>query len=259
MMFNKSVIYETSGDFGSYKVIDKVYDGRSARVLYGGHNSPQSGVATDGGPDLLFNYNQRFLEIVESIRPSSILIIGGGAFTLPTAILNRFDDVTVDVVEIDPLLPDIAKEYFDLPDDPRLSIFTQDGREYVSSSTKKYDLIILDAFSGYSIPDHLITVEAAREYEKLLTPHGVMGINFISAYHSYKQSLTYQLHAVFSDAFATVEIFPCDPYMSTPYEQNLILLASKNIDMPRLDYFQATAIELAAMRIDSLLHDKPVK
>jgi spermidine synthase len=256
MVFNSKTIFRQASKFAHYKVVDKVYDGRQARVLYGDHDSPQSGLAKDGDPELLFNYNQRFLEIAESIKPASILIIGGGAFTLPTAILERLPDTTIDVVEVDDILPEIAREYFDLPvDDPRLNIYISDGRVYIESAKKKYDLIILDAFSDYTIPTSLISLEAAGYYRTLLNDEGAMAINFIAAYHPHEHSLTYQLQAVFGSTFSHIEVYPADPYNRTPYEQNLVLIASKETGSLRLEYLQGEEIELQGISSEYIIRD----
>lgn len=255
MLFSKNVLHEQTSDYGRYRVVDHVYDGREARVLYGTHNSPQSGVARDDDPELLFNYNQRFLEIVQSVQPKSILIIGGGAFTFPTALFNHFPDLEIDVVEIDPILPAIARDYFNLPIDNRMNVITGDGREFVTNTNKSYDVIILDAFSDYTIPYHLITVEAAKQYAHRLNHNGIMAINFIAAYDAKKRSLTYELRAVFQEAFPLVEIYPTDPYNHTAQEQNLVLVASKQPEMPRLDYLQSTNLNLPDMQGDLVLRD----
>ncbi len=115
-----------------YRVIDGRYNGRPARILFGDNASPQSGLALDDDPELLFNYNQRFLEIAISIQPRSALVIGGGAFTLPRALLDHFPNLKLDVVEVDPVLPPLARQFFGLPETERLMVYSQDGRQFIN-------------------------------------------------------------------------------------------------------------------------------
>src|SRR5205085_7261391 len=110
---NRIVVWEGNTALGRYQVIDTVYDGRPARVLYSGDaQAAQSGIATDHRPELLFDYNQRFLELAEGLNPSTVLIIGGGAGTLATALLNMKTITKIDIVEPDSMLTEFAYKYF---------------------------------------------------------------------------------------------------------------------------------------------------
>ncbi len=254
MTFHHTTLFEGSSELGTYKVVDTIYDGRPARILYGNRQSPQSGMATDDDPELLFNYNQRFLEMIESRRPKHILLIGGGVFMLPKAVLERFNDIRIDVVEIDSLLPELARQYFKLEDDPRLKIIIADGRDYVTNSTDTYDMIILDAFSGYDIPYSLLTREAVSLYKQHLTINGFMTINFISEYRTFRQRLTHELIATFGEQFNAVALYQADHLFPSKAEQNLMLVASPTpIDF---DYLQSVAVEAAYMPENAILLDQ---
>lgn len=254
MTSHQTVLFEGESDFARYRIVDMIYEGRQARVLYGDNATPQSGAALDDDPELLFDYNQRFLEIIESIRPKRVLVIGGGVFMLPVAVLERVSDVTMDVVEIDPLLPKLAREYFDIPDDPRLNVIVGDGRAYVDACTKTYDLIVVDAFSAYDIPQTLLSQEAARSYAKCLAKGGVVAINFIAAYRTFKTTLAHQLRTTFATVFGDVALYPADPTYATRAEQNLVLVAAQR-DIPPLDYLQSAPVELLFTSEHAVLSD----
>lgn len=252
-MMNKVILFDGSSELSRYRVVEAMYNGRKARVLYSGGGAPQSGLALDDDPELLFEYNQRFLEVAESIRPASILLIGGGAFTLPKALLERFHDIRIDVVELDQLLPKLAEKYFDLPSDPRLNIVIGDGRDYINECQIKYDMIIIDAFMKYDIPTSLLTIEAVREYRRCLNMDGVIAVNFISRYHTYKTTLAHRLVATFQTAFSTVDLYPSDYQYEKRAEQNLMLVAS-NDDAITLDYLQSAPVSLLFMPDDGILY-----
>src|SRR6476469_4412698 len=100
-MADEGILVEGDTQHGHYVVADTIYSGRPARVLYSGnHQAAQSGVAKDDNPDLLFDYNQRFIELVRGLLPKKILLIGGGALSLPKALLEEFPEVSLDVVEL---------------------------------------------------------------------------------------------------------------------------------------------------------------
>lgn len=237
-----------------YRIVDRMYNGRKARVLFSEDGSPQSGLALDNDPQLLFNYNQRFLEIVASIHPKKILIIGGGAFTLPKAILERFANTTVDVIEIDALLPQLARRYFSLPETGKLRTIISDGRKYINECHETYDIIILDAFSDSTIPYSLLTREAVKEYERCLSDIGLIAINFISAYPNVRETLASRLFSTFRIDFKSVDIYPADHTESRHRSQNLVLVASKQ-KAPALDYLQSVAVPQSDAMVDMILRD----
>lgn len=243
MTHAKKVLFEGESEFGHYRVVDMIYDGRQARMLFGDNNSPQSGEAQDGDPTLLFSYNQRFLEIAKSCQPKRVLVIGGGAFSLPMALLEYFHDVSVDVVELDPLLVELARRFFTLKNDARLQITTGDGRRYIETCQSSYDLIITDAFSEFDVPESLLNGEAIQHYHRLLAADGMVAINFVADYHTARTSLAHKLFDAFSREFPAVEIYPIEFDGEHIGEQNLLLVASKQIN-PSLDYLQATPITL---------------
>lgn len=253
MAFGEKLIAEVTTPYANYRIVDGRYNGRPARVLFGAGASPQSGMALDDGPELLFDYIQRFLEIAESLRPESILLIGGGAFTLPKALLEHFPDARVDVVEIDPELPQLARDYFSLPIDDHLHIYTEDGRHFLERTDTKYDLIILDAFAGFAIPAQLLTLEAAEKYHDHLTDGGILTANFISGYERYHMSLAQQLVATFGAVFPVVEIYRAGREVPINIEQNLLLVTGNK--KPSLDYLQAGEEHLWQPLDDATLRD----
>ena len=68
-------------------------------------------------------------------------------------------------MEIDPGLTKLAKQYFNLTDNPRLTIFHEDGRTFLNRCEKKYDAVFMDAYkSMLTIPYQLTTREAVRRF-----------------------------------------------------------------------------------------------
>lgn len=241
MAFPKT-LHTAESPYGRYRVVDMTYNGRAARVLFGTKDSPQSGAAKDDEPELLFDYNQRLLEMILSHQPKRLLIIGGGAFMLPTAAFYQFPKTVIDVVEIDPLLITIARDFFDLPDDPRLRIHAMDGAEFVAQSKDRYDMIIIDAFSGYTIPSVLIDENAAKHYTRHLKRSGVVAVNLISEYKPRHADLAHTLVDTFSKVYPEIALFPADPEYLSGVQQNLIFVAGRTV--PSFDYLQSDALEL---------------
>jgi len=224
----KHILWEGDTELEHYQVIDTVYDGRPARVLYSGdQQAAQSGIANDEGTDLLFDYNQRLFELITNLAPSSILLIGGGAFTLPSALLASLPSVLIDVVEPDSGLIEIAHAYFALPKTERLRIITTDGRTFLREQASRYDVIIVDAFMHTSAPKDLKTIEAFRAYHKHLKGQGLLAMNIISAYYGRGSVILEQLYAAADQTFDAVDIFLAGSGYSLWLPQNFILTAQK--------------------------------
>lgn len=241
-MLKRKVLYSGKSPYGSYKVVDASYNGRPARVLYGDKQTPQSGMAKDDNPELLFSYNQRFFEMVMSVQPKKLLVIGGGAFMLPIAAFHRFADMTIDVVEIDPLLVQLSRDFFDLPDSERLRVHVEDGARFIKATTERYDMIIIDAFSGFTIPHHLLEKDTLLEYKKHMKKSGVIALNFISEYTPTRGEFAHETLASFGEVFSWRGLYQAEPGYDKGDEQNHVLVAgSRSV---HFDYLQSTELEI---------------
>ena len=107
-------------------------------------------------------------------RPGAALLVGLGGGSLVKA--YTFWNWRVDAVEIDPDIVALAHAHFGLPSGETV-VYTMDGRRYLKDCTKKYSLILLDAFGSSSIPFHLVSAEAFRVCRERLEPDGVLAIN----------------------------------------------------------------------------------
>jgi SAM-dependent methyltransferase len=85
-----------------------------------------------------------------------VLIIGAGTGTDVAQALHRGAG-HVDAVEIDPVIAEIGREdHPNLPyDDPRVTVHIDDGRNFLRTSTERYDLIV------FAFPDSLTLVNAS--------------------------------------------------------------------------------------------------
>lgn len=156
-------------------------------------------------PDrMVMSYPQMMLgSLYVNPQPQSVLIIGLGGGTIPRALKVVTPEARIDVVEIDPAVIKVAKQYFDFATDDKVRVIELDGRVYVKRAMReqrRYDLIMLDAFDHEYIPEHLLTREFLQEVKSLLTPGGVLAANTFSSSRLYHhESVTYE--AVFPRFF----------------------------------------------------------
>jgi hypothetical protein len=114
------------------------------------------------------------LNALHPSEPRSVGVIGLGAGVL--AAYGRPGDTMV-FYEISPRVVDIARREFTLMADSgaKMEVVMGDGRLSLErEQPRRYDVMGIDAFSGDSIPMHLITREAMAQYVRHVKDDGVI-------------------------------------------------------------------------------------
>ena len=128
-------------------------------------------------------------------NPRSILVIGLGGGTLPTALQELLPNTRIDVVELDAAVDRVARRYFDFKVTRNTRVFIRDGRVFVRDMARQkaqYDIIMLDAFESDYIPEHMLTKEFLQQVKAIMAPGGVLAANTWSTSGLYDyESVTY--------------------------------------------------------------------
>lgn len=166
--------------------------------------SNQSCIYKSDPNKMVFTYTKlAFSGLLLKPNPNRILIVGLGGGTLSNTFHQLFPEAIIDNVEIDPAVVKVAKQYFDFKENHQVTNYEKDGRIFIKRAVLKkqqYDWIILDAYNGDYIPEHLMTKEFLEETKKLLSPTGVITANTFSLSQLYNaESATYQ--AVFGEFY----------------------------------------------------------
>jgi spermidine synthase len=111
-----------------------------------------------------------------------MLVLGLGGGVIPRDMRHYFPDMEIDVVDIDPEIPQVAKEFFGFSEDDKLKVHVDDGRMFIKKQLRRdpvptYVIISLDAFNGDYIPFHLMTKEFLDEVKGVLDDDGVVVAN----------------------------------------------------------------------------------
>jgi len=185
---------------------------------------------------LVFEYT-KYYDLMNYFKEEigDTLLIGGAAYSYPKHYLNKYSDRNLDVIEIDPKVTEIAKEYFELKQDYRLNIFHQDGRIYLNQNTKKYDVILNDAFTGNTPPFHLSTHEAIEKVHASLNDGGVYITNIIDELDKGKNSKLKSEILTLKSVFDNVYVFPCSDKEDTKVTQNIIVVATKDAEKKAIE------------------------
>lgn len=211
-----------------------IASGRPVRTLRTDGLGTQSAMFLDGD-GLVFEYTKLYNLALQFVpRMERTLMLGGGAYSYPKYFVKRFPEATIDVVEIDPKLTELARRYFNLTDDPRLRIFHEDGRTFLNRFREAYDAIFVDAFNTYSPPFQLTTRETAQDMFARLKDGGVVIMNIISAIEGPKGRFLRAEYATYRSVFPYVYVIPVTRPSEGGMVQNVMLVAVKSASEPNI-------------------------
>ncbi|MEI8360840.1 MAG: fused MFS/spermidine synthase [bacterium] len=248
--YNRILIYNTK-DQATGKMVKRM----------GINNENHSSMFLDNSSFLVNEYT-KYYHLAKHFNPDfkKTLMLGGAGYSFPKNFLTTYPDATMDVIEIDPKITELAKKYFNLKDDPRLTIYHEDGRVYLNQTTKKYDIIFGDAFSShYSIPYQLTTIEAVQKKYNLLNDNGTVVLNLISAIDGDNGKFLRAEYATYKKIFPQVFLFPITKPSNGTEIQNIILVATKSAIKPSLtSQSQQTNAQLSHLWKKEVAEDIPI-
>ncbi|KAA9008377.1 spermidine synthase [Histidinibacterium aquaticum] len=146
-----------------------------------------------------------------------VLFVGGGGYTLPTALLESRPEARAVAVEIDPLVTRVVERH--LPQagamieetgydatgaegepEGRLGIVHADGRVYLNETDRRFDAAVMDAFSSSSVPAHLVTLETFARLREIV--EGPVYVNLIDRPDG---PLARGVHAILTELYPHVQ------------------------------------------------------
>jgi spermidine synthase len=167
----------------------------SGRVLWL-DTLPHSHVDPTDPTVLSFTYTAWYGDAIGAIasdgRSLRALHIGAGGLTMPRYLRSVHPGSIQLVLELDPLVIDVAQRRLGFVPGADISIITGDARRTVTglatdaraaasgpSPSDGFDLVVGDAFGGVAVPWHLTTREFTTDVRALMSPHGVYLLNVI--------------------------------------------------------------------------------
>ena len=229
------IIYSSEGLLGQVKVADYNIMTPDKNIF------PLRGLLVNNTWQTVINMNDgtSMLDYIYFIRPllsgfdkeANTLLIGLGAGALAREI--QLKGHNLEVVELDSRLERLAKKYFGLPQNTKVT--ADDGRHFLRIAKKKYDLIIFDAFLGENPPWHLLTKESFLEVKSLLKPNGKLIIEFYGLLNGADGLATRSVFSTLENSGFKVDVIATAD--SNSMERNFIYIAGKQLfDYNNLDY-----------------------
>ncbi len=171
-----------------------------------------------------------------------MLILGMGTGTYATQCRRYFGDMKIEGVEIDERITDLAREYFALPEDVKVT--TYDGRAFLNVIDRRYDVIMVDAYQDITIPFQMSSVEFFTLVKEHLKEDGVMVVNM-----NMRGSREGNINQYLADTISSVfdQVYTADVSGSTNRE----LFASDNPAM--VDHLEIAMEKLPEGRLEELM------
>ena len=172
-----------------------------------------------------------------------VLMIGLGGGSAQRAFQHYYPNVSVDTVELDPLVLRIARNFFGFEESERQRVFIEDGRLFLRRSSARYDLIILDAYVqgryGSSIPQHLATKEFFELARDHLTANGIFADNVIGTLDDWHAGIVGATYRTLKTVFPQVYLFPAKS------SRNVVVQATRATVLPDVNGLRQRAALLA--------------
>jgi spermidine synthase len=118
----------------------------------------------------------------------AILILGMGAGCVIETLRKDFqNEAPITAVEIDPVVVDIAKKYFDVNRFSNLKIVQEDAFTFIKNNKLKYDLIIVDLFIDKETPIQFSSEEFLQNVLNATVVKGNILFNTVNIKNKYTE------------------------------------------------------------------------
>lgn len=239
---NPNTLYASRNFFGTLRVLQVKDETGTRNVLYHGridHGSQYTDTRRSQLPTSYFTANSGIALAFDSLRtfinrPLRVGMLGVGVGTL--ASYGHSGDL-FRLYEINPQIIRLAGQspFFSYLKQSPATIETVQGdgrieleRELKNPGPQRFDLLILDAFSGDSPPAHLLTREAFELYLRHLAPDGLLAVHISNRYINFSPLMRavqkeFNLAAVliYDDGTTGLSAFETEWVILSPSYQNI--------------------------------------
>ena len=157
----------------------EVWECRGIRTLHLGSQAVQSAMRV-ARPDSLELAYTRAMMAWPLFCPQAreVLMIGLGGGSLVKYLLARDTGLRVTAVEIEPVVVELARRHFALPEESaRFRLRIADGADYVPAHPAHADVILLDGYDAGDQVEGLATLSFYQACRRALRPGGVLVVN----------------------------------------------------------------------------------
>jgi spermidine synthase len=207
------VVFDQQSQFGRVLVVDQ---GNERTLRFGSPDALIESMRLNDRPEAVPMECIRFAAagLLFPGRLDRLLVLGLGGGNFPALAHRLLPEAEITAVEIDPVVVEVARRFFDLPDDPRLRVVVEDAATFVKRPGAGFDLVLHDTYPADGTAGTLWTQEFFARLRRMLSPGGVVVANLAAPEG--------KVDRVVVAAFRRV--FPACSCFMTPDGFNLILV-----------------------------------
>ena len=207
-----------------------------------------------------FIYHDMITHVAMATNPSikKVLVVGGGDGGTVRE-LTRYSHIEkIDMVEIDKLVVDVSREYLPITasklDDPRVSLYFEDGIRFVADTKEIYDLILVDSTDPIGPGEGLFTTEFYQNCFNILSDNGILVNQSESPYYDQFSHEMKRAHKKIKNIFPISKVYQF--HMPTyPSGHWLFGFASKKLDpIKDVDFDKWNALGIKTKYYNPQLH-----
>ena len=207
-----------------------------------------------------FIYHDMITHVAMATNPNikKVLVIGGGDGGTVRE-LTRYSHIEkIDMVEIDKLVVDVSREYLPITasklDDPRVSLYFEDGIRFVADTKEIYDLILVDSTDPIGPGEGLFTTEFYQNCFNILSDNGILVNQSESPYYDQFSHEMKRAHKKIKNIFPISKVYQF--HMPTyPSGHWLFGFASKKLDpIKDVDFDKWNALGIKTKYYNPQLH-----
>ena len=228
-------------EYGSVKIENLTHNNRDARLLLINKGNESADYVDNEDYDIVFPYIKAYDKMFENnTKIENVLMIGGAGYSYPKYYIKNYPDKKMDVVEIDDKVTQLAGVYFNLNnliekyninENNRLRIFSDDGRVYLNKNSIKYDAILNDSFSGFIPARNMATKEAVERIHSSLVDGGLYLNNIIGSLKGNDSRFLKSEIKTINQVFKNVYCIPCYSDYNEYEAKNYMIIASDRDDL----------------------------
>lgn len=207
-----------------------------------------------------FIYHDMIVHVPMATNPNvkRVLVIGGGDGGTVRE-LTRYKGIEkIDMVDIDEMVVKVCRELLPFTsrklDDPRVTLYFEDGLKFVRTVEEKYDLIIVDSTDPFGPGEGLFTKEFYGNCFRALTDDGILVNQHENPYYDSYQASMKRANQRIKDFFPVCRVYQAH-IPTYPSGHWLFGFASKKFDpLKDLDADAWNALGLETKYYNTDLH-----
>lgn len=204
MFEQETLLDRRRDDYGTLRITE---NSEGHRFLYFGQLTEQSCINLADPARLEYQYTRAMLLALYWAVPRpdmTLLGLGGGA--LANALVQHFDPVRVQVVELRGEVLALAREWLGLSDDPRLQVHISCAEKYINTAADSCDLMFVDLYMEGGLSRLQLQAEFFLKCQQALRPGGVLVINQWQMGETGLPYAATMLTDIFGDQFLQVQV-----------------------------------------------------